>query len=78
VTDLERRRALALGRCTFPPATSVKRFARDMARIAEHKPAQELTENQARWLETLCWRYRRQLQENGHGNLVPEAKPERW
>lgn len=47
----------ALARCTFLPASSQKRFARDVAAI----PLAKVTERQRRYVIQLCWRYRRQM-----------------
>ena len=49
---------------TFLPASFDKRFCRDMATIAKHKPEQELTEKQARLLTFMIYRYRRQIYSN--------------
>lgn len=51
----------ALDRVTFPPATSQKRFARDMVALARAKPDHVLTEKQADYLTKLAWRFRRQM-----------------
>ena len=53
--------ALALGRCTFLPASWDKRFARDMASAAQHAPASEITDRQRAHLLRLCHKYRRQI-----------------
>lgn len=53
--------ALALGRCSFPPASWDKRFCRDMAWAAEHSPEAVFTERQAAHLLRLAHKYRRQL-----------------
>lgn len=51
----------ALGRCTFPPASGPKRFARDMSALAESQPARELTVRQRQYLLRLAHMYRRQI-----------------
>jgi hypothetical protein len=61
VTDEEKEIAKALSRCTFVPATPPKRFARDMASAAEHRPDLELTERQRKYLFDLLHRFRRQI-----------------
>lgn len=63
--------AIALSHCGFLPASSDKRFARDMARLAVAKPDHELTEKQDRYLRLLAWRYRRQMP----ARLIPSEKP---
>lgn len=60
MTEDERRMAIALGGCKFPPASPPKRFARDMAAEAAFDDA-VITEGQAEWLRVLVQRYRRQL-----------------
>jgi hypothetical protein len=47
----------ALGRCTFLPASSDKRFARSLAVM----PADRITERQRRHVIRLAWKYRRQM-----------------
>ena len=51
----------ALGECRFPPATAHKRFARQMAQLAEEEPYAPISPAQARHLCILAWRYRHQL-----------------
>lgn len=53
--------ATALGRCSFPPATAAKRFARDMAFRARFAPEHVLTPRQVAYMLRLAHRYRRQL-----------------
>lgn len=59
MTPLEKARALALGWCSFPPATFSKRFARTMA--AQARGEALITEAQAVRLEVQCYIYRRQV-----------------
>ena len=63
MTDNERMfaRAIAPGMVTFPPGIHTKRFARDMAFVAEHKPGCELSPKQALYLRQVVVRYRRQI-----------------
>jgi len=63
--------AEALGRCSFLPGTSQKRFCRDMAHLAQHSPDTALTEAQDRYLTIMAYRYRRQMP----ARLVPVEKP---
>lgn len=49
-----------LRRCTFLPASFDKRFARTMGHIAD-RPAGELTDRQRSCLNSLAYRYRRQI-----------------
>lgn len=63
--------AKALGRCTFMPGTSQKRFAKDIAYVAEYAPETVLTEKQDRYLRVLAWTMRRQMP----ASLVPAEKP---
>jgi hypothetical protein len=68
MTDLEAKRAEALGKCTLPPCTAVKRFARSLCyQIAKL----EISEKQAAFLEVSCYRFRRQLP----AMLVPSEPP---
>ena len=57
----EAKIAAALVRCTFLPASWDKRFARDIAAQAEHRPDMPLTDRQAAHLLRLVHKYRRQL-----------------
>lgn len=63
--------AKALGNCSFPPGTADKRFARNMAFLAEHSPEREITERKDLNLRRLAYRYRRQMP----AALVPAEKP---
>jgi hypothetical protein len=67
-TALELARGDALNGCSLLPYSSEKRFIRSMT-------PPEISEKQARWLERLAWRYRRQLRAHGHADLVPADKP---
>lgn len=71
MTDHQRAIALALGQCSFLPASAQKRFARDIAYVAEHSPDKELTPRQWHYLQVMAYRYRRQMP----SNLVPAEKP---
>lgn len=53
--------AKALVRATFVPGTATKRFAKDMAGLAEHSPEKELTPKQAKYLYDAVHRFRRQI-----------------
>lgn len=70
MTEEQSLRAQALERCTFLPASTDKRFVRDMAARSRtaHPPA--LTDRQAAYLTRLAWRYRRQMP---RGLVPPEA-----
>lgn len=71
MTPFEIRLAKALANCSFLPATSQKRFCRNMGEIAEHSPDKELSLRQRHYMELMAWRYRRQLPED----CIPHAKP---
>lgn len=73
MTDLERQRALHVGRCTFPVASWAKRFASDMESVARGSEP-DITEREAAALERLAWTYRRQLARAPAG-VVPAVKP---
>lgn len=53
--------ARALGDCFFLPASWDKRFARQMAYVAEHSPDKDLTDKQIANLIRLAHKYRRQM-----------------
>jgi len=61
MTELQIEIAKALGNCSFCPGTAQKRFARNMASLAESEPGRELTPKQAAYLYDMAHRYRRQL-----------------
>jgi hypothetical protein len=63
----------ALSRCTFLPGSNAKRFVRNMAAAAEHRPEIDLTDKQAKYLADLIRMYRRQLA--GNGFSFPEMSP---
>jgi hypothetical protein len=71
VTPRQIDTARALGRCSFLPGTADKRFARDLAFLAEHSPEREITERQALNLQRLAWKYRRQMP----AALIPDEQP---
>lgn len=60
MTDDEREFAVALGACRFVPGTVTKRFAQDMARLAE-TPDSQITEKQAAFLRRAIHTFRRQI-----------------
>lgn len=63
MTDGELALIRALAGCRFAPATTAKRFAREMAwAAAEAQP--EITESQAAFLRRLVTMYRRQIRAN--------------
>lgn len=61
MTEDQITKAQALSRCTFQPGSNAKRFVRDMARLANDNPDQELTERQRKYLDDLFHSYRRQI-----------------
>ncbi len=71
MTEAQIKLATALGRVTYLPGIPAKRFARNMAAIAEHRPDLDLSEKQNAYMQRLAWRYRRQIP----ADLVPETQP---
>lgn len=67
--EIELTRALAS--CSMMPGTSHKRFVRNLAFVAEHEPAREISLRQRHYLELMAWRYRKQLPRS----LVPDSRP---
>lgn len=61
MTPEERDFARTLVRCKIRPGSWDKRFARDMAGIAEQKPDKQLTDRQREFLLKLVVRYRKQI-----------------
>lgn len=60
MTPIEKVLAEALGKCTFPPATAQKRFARNIsAQAASDEP--KITDRQREYLHLMVHRYRRQI-----------------
>lgn len=57
----ERNLALALTTCSFAPATSVKRFVRQLGERVRASDDTKVTPNQQRWLHSLSHSYRGQL-----------------
>lgn len=55
-------RAIAPGLVTYPPATATKRFARNMAFVAQlPEPGPDLTPKQRKYLLDVVVRFRRQI-----------------
>jgi hypothetical protein len=71
MTEREVALAIALGHCTYPPATPQKRFAREMSFVAKNDPSRVLSDRQSHYLEIMAWRYRRQMPRN----LIPPSEP---
>ena len=63
MTEVEIRiaKAIAPGLVTYQPGSATKRFARDMAWLAQNNAGQAITPKQARYLFTTAVRYRRQV-----------------
>lgn len=61
MTPEQQTMAKALNQCALWPGTNTKRFARDMAHLAEHDPNREITPKQAEFLRTAVIRFRRQI-----------------
>jgi hypothetical protein len=61
MTNEQKQKALALGRCTFPVGSNQKRFAHTMYDYAKNNEGFELSEKQAKYLDTLFHSYRRQM-----------------
>lgn len=59
MSDEQKLKAIALGKCTFPPGTNQKRFAQTMKAKAETNG--EITDKQAAYLDIMIHRYRRQI-----------------
>ncbi len=68
-TDVEKERVAALVKCSLPPVSMTKRFARDVAfQVAN---TGEISEKQAAYLAVSAYRFRRQMP----AHLVPESPP---
>lgn len=52
--------ARCLGRCSFPPASPPKRFAREISLEADRLEPR-ITEGQAEYVRRLVYRFRRQI-----------------
>lgn len=61
MTSVEILMARAIGRVTYCPGIGTKRFAREMAFLADHEPDRALTPKQAKYLLEVVVRYRRQI-----------------
>ncbi len=61
MTEHEKTMARALNGCTFVPGTGTKRFARNMAFLAENNPDTELTGGQKKYLASAVVRFRRRI-----------------
>lgn len=86
MTELERGRAIAIGRCTFTPGTFAKRFAGTIS--IQATGSRTITDAQARRLAIQCWIFRKQIAAmanvtRGKGDawvsgadLLPDGAPE--
>ncbi len=72
MTDEQIALALRLEKCRFLPGSFDKRFCRSMANRARYAPETDLTPKEAKCLEDMGHRYRRQLEG------LPEAPEQRW
>jgi hypothetical protein len=70
-----KRIAKALAGCSMLPGSWDKRFARDMARLAETEPDKELTDPQKENLIRLAHKYRRQLGKDFLAKLFTPIEP---
>lgn len=61
MTEDQKTMARALVRCTFVPGIGTKRFAQDMAHLADYSPEREITPRQAEYLRTAVIRFHRQI-----------------
>jgi len=59
MTDEQKLKAIALGKCVMHPGTSQKRFAQSMKLLAETNG--EISEKQSAYLDLMIHRYRRQI-----------------
>jgi hypothetical protein len=71
VTEYERDLCIALGGCSLPLGTRMKRFVLDMAGAARNRPEIEVTARQRYYLELMAWRLRRQLPKR----FIPDQAP---
>jgi hypothetical protein len=78
MNEIQIDKAKALAKCTFPVGSNQKRFAGNMASLANLKPETELTEKQAGYLDLLFHQYRRQIPKS-HRRLCscPDAVEQR-
>lgn len=70
MTEAEVALACALSRCSFPVASTPKRFARELAGEVAQGGSREITERQAAYLRRLVSIYRRQIPPAS----IPEAE----
>jgi hypothetical protein len=61
MSPAEQRMAWALNGCRFVPGTGTKRFARDMAILADRHPEAQLTPKQREYLRTAVIRFAKQI-----------------
>jgi len=77
VTKEERAKALALARCRMLPGSGEKRFVRSMVYLAVDEPDTVLTPPQKWYLDTVVYRFRRQLAGRDDDFAIPAAAPDR-
>ena len=61
MTDVQISQAIALGRCTFSPGSTAKRFVAQMAGYALKRPTYEMSDKASAFLDRLAHQYRKQL-----------------
>jgi hypothetical protein len=64
MTELEIKAAFELSGCTFIPGIAAKRLARQWAAKAKDRPHEPMTPQGRRMLFLLCYRYRRQIDDD--------------
>lgn len=68
MTPEQIEKAKALSKCSFLPASTHKRFARDIGQMAIKEPEKELSQKHLAYLTALFHTYRKQMPE-AHKNL---------
>ena len=75
MTAIERRAAIALGKCRLPPASSTKRMCyqmADQARLSEPR----ITDKQAAFLWQFAWTFRRQIDDADVREIAKQRRNE--
>lgn len=61
MTHSQQMLARAINQVTYCPGIGTKRFARDMAELAQRKPDHELTPRQVKYMAEVAIKFRRQI-----------------
>ena len=75
MTKIEQAKAVALGKCRLGCFSSERSFVKGLNWLVEHSADTDLTFRQKWFLDSLLWRYRKQLAGREEGFELPTEMP---